>query len=245
MATFTKLKSGSWRVQIRRKGRYVSETFVRREDARRWALDAERQIDRGQTPANSRIGRLKTFGELIDLHVADMKEVGKPPGRSKQATLDMLRRELGKLGMGDLDRERLVRFGRKRAAQGAGPVTLSMDVGAIKLVVAHAAAVHGLPVILEPIDLARVALNVSDMKGPRPRLGRRRRPSPLPSNRRGPRTRVSGQASRPSPSWRAPASAAAQSFAARSRRALAITLTEDSAIAAAAIRGESRRWNVG
>jgi len=41
MATYTKLSSGSWRVQVRRKGRYVSETFLRRDDARRWATDAE------------------------------------------------------------------------------------------------------------------------------------------------------------------------------------------------------------
>lgn len=78
MATFTKLHSGSWRVQVRRKGRYVSETFLRRDDARRWALEAERQIDRGETPNQSRIARLKTFGDLIDLHIDDMGDVGKP-----------------------------------------------------------------------------------------------------------------------------------------------------------------------
>lgn len=158
MATITKLSSGSWRVQVRRKGRYVSETFLRREDARRWAVEAERQVDRGHMPSSSRIGRLKSFADLIDLHVEDMKEVGKAPGRSKAATLEMLKRELGAAGMGDLDRERLVRFGRRRATQGAGPVTLSMDIGAIRLVLAHAAAVHGLPVTIEPVDLARVAL---------------------------------------------------------------------------------------
>lgn len=144
MATFTKLKSGSWRVQICRKGRYVSETFVRREDARRWALAAERQVDRGEAPTNSRIGRMRSFGDLIDLHIEDMTDVGKPPGRSKQATLDMLKRELGDLSMGELDRERVVKFGRRRPRQGAGPMTLSIDIGAIKLVVSHPAAVDGL-----------------------------------------------------------------------------------------------------
>ncbi|MFN3585785.1 site-specific integrase [Phenylobacterium sp.] len=158
MATITKLKSGNWRVQVRRKGRYVSETFVRREEARRWALDAENQIDRGETPMNSRLGRLKTFGELVDLHIEDMCEVGKAPGRSKQATLNMLKRELGKLGMTEIDRDCIVTFGRKRAKQGAGPVTVSMDIGAIKLVMAHAAAVHGLPTAVEPINLGRIAL---------------------------------------------------------------------------------------
>ncbi|MER9227944.1 hypothetical protein NKI39_20360 [Mesorhizobium sp. M0664] len=85
MATYTKLSSGSWRVQIRRKGRYVSETFLRRDDARRWATDAERQIDRGEAPSKSRVARLKTFCQLIDLHIDDMCDVGKSPLRSKAA----------------------------------------------------------------------------------------------------------------------------------------------------------------
>ncbi len=32
MATYSKLPSGTWRVQ--RKGRYISETFLKRDDAR-------------------------------------------------------------------------------------------------------------------------------------------------------------------------------------------------------------------
>lgn len=158
MASIRKQKAGAWRVQVRRKGRSVSENFVRYEDAKHWAVDAERQIDRGESPAHSRIGKLKTFGDLIDLHISDMKEVGKAPGRSKDATLSMLKRELGALNMIEIDRERVVRFGRKRAAQGAGPTTLSIDVGVIKLVLQHAAAVHGPPVRVEPVDLGRIAL---------------------------------------------------------------------------------------
>jgi integrase len=158
MATFTKLSSGSWRAQVRRKGRYISETFLRREDARQWATDNEREIDRGQTPQPSRIARLNTFGDLVDLHISDMKEVGKAPGRSKSATLAMLKRELGKKPLIDLDRDRLIKFGRARAAEGAGPVTVSMDIGAIRLVLSHVAAVHGLSATIEPVDLARIAL---------------------------------------------------------------------------------------
>ena len=45
MGTFTKLKSGSWRVQIRRKRQYVANTFIRRRDAEEWEIDAERSID--------------------------------------------------------------------------------------------------------------------------------------------------------------------------------------------------------
>ncbi|MFD9897371.1 tyrosine-type recombinase/integrase [Mesorhizobium sp. NPDC059025] len=158
MATYTKLSSGSWRAQVRRKGRYISETFLRRDDARRWATDSERQVDRGEAPTKSRIARLKTFGELIDLHIDDMCDVGKSPLRSKAANLDLLKRYLGKCSMAALDRDRLIRFGRDRAQKGAGPVTLGIDIGLIKLILSHAAAVHGLPVKVEPVDLARIAL---------------------------------------------------------------------------------------
>ncbi|MDO8912207.1 MAG: site-specific integrase [Phenylobacterium sp.] len=158
MATYTKLSSGSWRAQVRRKGRYISETFLNRDDARRWATENERTIDQGGTPQPKRIARMSTFADLVDLHVADMTEVGKAPGRSKAATLDMLKRELGKKAVVDLDRDRLIKFGRARASQGAGPVTVSMDIGAIRLVLSHAAAVHGIAASAEPVDQARIAL---------------------------------------------------------------------------------------
>jgi hypothetical protein len=98
---------------------------------------------------------------LIDLHVADMKEVGKATGRSKGATLAMLKRELGAAKMTLIDRDRVIQFGRKRAAEGAGPVTLSMDIGVIRLVLAYAAAVHGLAVSVEQIELPALRSSAS------------------------------------------------------------------------------------
>jgi methylase of polypeptide subunit release factors len=38
------------------------------------------------------------------------------------------------------------------------PVTLGIDIGVIKMIITHAAAVHGLDISPEPVDLARVAL---------------------------------------------------------------------------------------
>jgi hypothetical protein len=58
-----------------------------------------------------------------------MKDVGKPPARTKNAVLERLKRELGALRIGALDRERFIRFGRDRAKWG------SQDIGAIKLVI--------------------------------------------------------------------------------------------------------------
>jgi integrase len=157
MASITKLPSGAYRVQVRRKGRYASETFLRHDDAQRWARQAESRVDQGLAPTRSSTARLATFGHLINLHIDDMCSVGKPPRRSKAETLAALMRDLGRCRLGHLDRQRLVDYGRARAVAGAGPVTLGIDLGAIKLVLMHAAAVHGLDVS-EPVDLARIAL---------------------------------------------------------------------------------------
>jgi hypothetical protein len=79
MASFTQLPSGNWRVQVRRKNRYVAETFRRRKDGEEWALDIERNIDRSGSPKPRATQKVRTFGDLIDLHVEDMHEVGRPP----------------------------------------------------------------------------------------------------------------------------------------------------------------------
>lgn len=158
MASIRQLPSGRWQVQVRRKGRHASESFLRYDHAREWATAAEAQVDCGRTPSGRRARSVNTVGDLITLHIDDMKDVGKSIGRSKSATLEMLHRELGALKTVDLNRERLIRFGRDRAKAGAGPVTLSQDIGAIKLIISHAAAVHGVEVSVEPVNLARIAL---------------------------------------------------------------------------------------
>lgn len=112
----------------------------------------------GRDPDDPRQDRPTTFGHLVDLHVQDMLEVGKAPRRTKAASLDALKIKLGKTGLRDLSRDRLIQFGKERAKEGAGPVTTGMDLGYIKTILTHAAAVHGVAVSPEPVDLARVAL---------------------------------------------------------------------------------------
>ncbi|MFT4196819.1 MAG: hypothetical protein QM599_02490, partial [Pseudoxanthomonas sp.] len=66
MATITRLPSGRWRVQVRRKQSYVSQTFVRHEDARKWAIATERQVDLGETPLKRSKVDPTTLAHLID-----------------------------------------------------------------------------------------------------------------------------------------------------------------------------------
>jgi integrase len=158
MATFKQLPSGNWRVQIRRKNTYLSETFRRHRDAGVWALAVERRIDLGETPTKRALVDPTTLSHLIDLHIEDMREVNKAPRRSKAFTLEALKEKLGNVKLKDITRERVIQFGKDRAKDGAGAVTIGMDIGYLKLVVSHAAAVHGIAVQVEPVDLARIAL---------------------------------------------------------------------------------------
>lgn len=158
MATFKKLPSGNWRTVVRRKGVYKSDTFRRRKDAEQWALEIERRIDRGESVSTQRVANVSTFGDLIDIHIADMHEVNKPLRRSKAFSLKMLKTKLGQTPFDKLHRERLVEYGRCRSREGAGPVTLSSEFSYINTVITHAAAVHGICVTKEPVDLARFAL---------------------------------------------------------------------------------------
>jgi hypothetical protein len=95
MASIIKLKSGAWRAQIRRKGQYASSTFRTQSDALRWARDIERRVDLGQTIRAATGPNPTKLAEAIELHIADMCEVGRAPRRSKAYRLDKLKSSLG------------------------------------------------------------------------------------------------------------------------------------------------------
>jgi len=98
----------------------VAETFRRRKDGEEWALEMERNIDRNGSSKPRAVRDVRTFGDLVELHDEDMREVGKPPRRSKAAVMASLKTELGSVKLPALNRERLIEFGRKRAKQGRG-----------------------------------------------------------------------------------------------------------------------------
>lgn len=94
MATFTKLASGSWRARVRHKGRYVSESFQRREDARRWATEMEGRIDRGEH-FDGNPSQLIPMGRIIKIAVATacamrQEEICRVTWSDLNASTDML-----------------------------------------------------------------------------------------------------------------------------------------------------------
>ena len=72
MASISKTEFGTWRVEIRRKGHYASNTFRRKAEADAWALETERRIDRGDDVSLPDPRLAKSFGDLVDLHISDL-----------------------------------------------------------------------------------------------------------------------------------------------------------------------------
>ncbi|MGB5215573.1 MAG: site-specific integrase, partial [Anderseniella sp.] len=120
MATIVRTTEGTWRAQVRRKGKYASQTFRLKTHADEWVVETERLIDLGGEPSMRRAGNSKTVADLIDVHTTDLKEVGKPLRRSKRAVLNALKRDLGTTRISQLDRVTLIKYGKWRAKQGAG-----------------------------------------------------------------------------------------------------------------------------
>lgn len=160
MASIVKLPSGNWRAQLRHHGKSVSKTFRLKSQAQRWATEQQDRLGRGETPTTRDSTKTDTIGELIKVHLDDMAEVGKAAQRSKEAALLRLQddRDVGKVRLSHFTRERVIEFGRRRAKEGAGPSTLSIDLSFIGTVLEHASAIYGRRVPTEDLRLGRAAL---------------------------------------------------------------------------------------
>ena len=90
--------------------------------------------------------------------------------------MQALKLSLGGVRISDLNRERLIDYGRGRARRGAGPATLAIDFSFIRTILSHAAAVHGIEVCAEDVRLARIALIRLGLIGKG--IERDRRPTP-------------------------------------------------------------------
>lgn len=160
MASIVKLPSGNWRAQLRHRQRSVSKTFKLKSQALRWATEQQDRIERGQTPTTRDTVKDDTVGQLIKLHLDDMAQVGKAAQRSKERALLRLQddSDVGKVKVTNFNRERVIEFGRRRAKEGAGPSTLSIDLSFIGTVFEHASAIYGYKVPVEDLRLGRAAL---------------------------------------------------------------------------------------
>ena len=125
MATFSQLPSGKWRVQVRRACTYRAATFPTKREAREWATGIEAQVNHIAAGGYAPVPKSATLADLIEKY---SETVSKNPGRTKAATLAMLKRDLGKVKLVSLNAVTLRDFIDRRQDAGAGGVTIAGDL---------------------------------------------------------------------------------------------------------------------
>jgi integrase len=122
MATFQK-RGTKWRGIVRIKGATpISKSFPTKGEAQRWASRIEGDTEGQGTDT----GLVMTVSDMIDRYLDEL-EIEKPPGRTKRANLEMIRRYLGHRRSNALKAEILVNFARDRSAY-CSPATVQMDM---------------------------------------------------------------------------------------------------------------------
>jgi integrase len=124
MATFTQLKSGKWRAQVRKGGHYKGATFDLKRDAQMWAKQIEVQASHIIATGFQPVPERYSVGDLIESYGATIPMTGK----TKIATHIMLKRELGTLPLKRFNSVHLRDFITTRLSAGAGGVTIAADL---------------------------------------------------------------------------------------------------------------------
>lgn len=148
MATIVQLPSGKWRAQIRRSGIYRNATFATKREAREWAGAVETQATHIAASGYAPVPKSATVGDLIDKYTETQR---KDPGRTKAATLAMLKREIGETKLSTLNALVLRDLIDRRIAAGAGGVTIAADLSYLSAVLKWARHARQLDV---PVRLA-------------------------------------------------------------------------------------------
>jgi len=154
MATFTK-RGSSWRAQVRKKGHTRCQTFKTLALAKAWATTIESQVD--SLSASGVMQATESLADLIDRYRRELYPL-KPWGRSKDADLRRLKKDLGQIGASDLTSHHLTRYFRQRRDAGTGGVTISAQIGYLIAVLEVARTVWHLDVPLQAARDARMAL---------------------------------------------------------------------------------------
>jgi len=177
MASIIKV-GGKWRAQVRRKGFPVeTRTFDAKAAAATWAARIESDMV-AMRHSDTRIIAKMTLGELIDRY---SKEIGsiKPFGRNKVSVLAILKERLGSKKLPALTVDVLMEHIRKRREEGAGGVTIGIDLSYLGSVLKTARNLWRLPVDLNAPVAARANLAYLGLSAKSKERERRPKPDEL------------------------------------------------------------------
>jgi len=117
--------------QVRRSGIYRAATFPTRREAKDWATAVESQAHHIAASGFAPVPKGATLADLIDKYI---ETFAKTPGKTKAATLEMLKRDLGKVKLSSLSSIVLRDFIDRRSDAGADGVTIAADLSFLSAV---------------------------------------------------------------------------------------------------------------
>lgn len=113
MATITKLPSGKYRAQIRRKGTYRAQTFARKLDAQAWAAELERSIEGGSSAGVIQPPTGMTLGDVIEAYLRQVRV-----SKAAELSLEQISRAIGKTPLRSMNSLRVQDWINERQAEG-------------------------------------------------------------------------------------------------------------------------------
>lgn len=145
MATFTTLPSGKTRAQIRIGGFYRAQTFDLQKTAKKWAKEVEQQLKLstgGDYIDPPKEASLEDLVSVYEEHVGKVKVFGK----NKKAVLKSLKAKIGHIKLRALSEVMVRDFVDRRVKEGAGGVTIGIDLAYLRTVLSWARFVRNLNV---------------------------------------------------------------------------------------------------
>lgn len=154
MATIRKLPSGSWQVQVRRKGeKQVSKTFSSKSLADQWARTIESQIDQGIF-VDLTEARTTTLGELIDRYLIEVTPT-KKGSKQEVYRLQNLKKHLGQLIVGSIQGKHIANYKDQRLQEGKASSTVLRELCDLSHLFNVAKKDWGIPLTSNPAKLVR------------------------------------------------------------------------------------------
>jgi integrase len=163
--------NGKWRAQVRRAGHKATMTHPTRREAEAWARKIEAWIDT-QEPAH--LSDEMTVAELVSEYRRLRVEIGRPVAAVSNTTymLNHLADDLGGYRVRDLTPQRLAKWAKMRADQGAGGYTVNMELSQLGTAIRHTASFLGI-VFPDVVGAARPLLHYAQLIGGGERRTRR------------------------------------------------------------------------
>lgn len=143
MATFTKLPSGKTRAQVRIGGFYRSQTFDQDKIAKKWAKEIEQQLKMSTSGEYADPPKDSNLEDLVCTYEDHVGKV-KPFGKNKKAVLKAIKAKIGHVKLRVLNEAVVRDFVDRRVKEGAGGVTIGIDLAYLRTVLSWARYVRNL-----------------------------------------------------------------------------------------------------